>query len=106
MNFILNFTSECAQGSQLLGMWVGESANHIGTSQIQHRVAEYCSTPGKKIQKWHVIQFYLYHVYCKPYCAWTTHLDVIIVGLFIPQVNLPDFDCDIVFPTVMEPGER
>ena len=40
------------------------------------------------------------------YCAWTTHVDVIMVGFFIPQVNLPDFDCDIVFPTVMEPGER
>ena len=25
--------SECAQGSQLLGLWVGESANQIGTSQ-------------------------------------------------------------------------
>ena len=53
-----------------------------------------------------LVQFYFYHMYCKPYCPWTTHLNVIIVGLFIPQVNLPDFDCDIVFPTVMEPGER
>ena len=95
--------SESAQGSQLLGLWVGESANHVGTSQSN---TESPNTVLLQVDVNFMYRVLPTFVKIELDSETTEVVKLIVIFFYLIQVNLPDFDCDIVFPTVMEPGER